>query len=71
MKTASRLLAFVSFLLTAAAAPAQTTTGTLSGQVSDAGNLPVPGVTVTLQSPRLQGQKTAPTPGNGDERGGR
>jgi hypothetical protein len=66
MKTASRLLACASFLLAAGVASAQTTTGTLSGQVNDAGNLPAPGVTVTLQSASLQGLKTTTTSGHGD-----
>ena len=66
MKAAARLLACVLFLLVAGAASAQTTTGTLSGQITDSGNLPVPGVTVTVQSAGLQGVKTAVSSGNGD-----
>ena len=45
---------------------AQNPTGTISGQVVDSGGLAVPGATVTVQSPNLQGVRTATTSGNGD-----
>lgn len=41
-------------------------TGTLSGHVSDPDNLALPGVTVSVTSPNLQGVRTAVTSGNGD-----
>src|SRR5438034_6244583 len=41
-------------------------TGTISGHVIDAGSLPVPGATVTVASPVLQGTRTAVTSTNGD-----
>src|SRR5688572_25971301 len=41
-------------------------TGGLSGQVSDSQGLPLPGVTVTAESPVLQGTRTATTSDNGD-----
>ena len=44
---------------------AQNPTGTLSGHASD-GKDPLPGVTVTVTSPNLQGARTSVTNGNGD-----
>lgn len=41
-------------------------TGTISGQITDPDNLPLPGVTVTAASPGLQGLRTAVTSQNGD-----
>lgn len=67
MKTLIRTLMVVSLLaLLSPLVLAQTTTGSLSGQVVDRTNLPVPGVTVTVQSPSLQGLKTATTSEHGD-----
>src|SRR5688572_8353513 len=40
-------------------------TGTVRGTVTDAQNLPLPGVTVTVSSPSLQGQRTVVTEGDG------
>ena len=52
---------------TAAAAAAQgNPTGTISGQVKDQDGLPMPGVTVTVASPVLQGVRTSVTSMNGD-----
>lgn len=48
------------------AASAQSTSGTISGRVTDAQNLPLPGVTVSVESPALQGTRTTVTSGNGD-----
>ncbi|HXW06430.1 MAG TPA: TonB-dependent receptor [Vicinamibacterales bacterium] len=48
------------------AAGAQTPTGTITGRITDADNLPVPGATVTIASPHLQGTRSAVTSGNGD-----
>ena len=47
-------------------AAAQSTTGTISGRVTDAQSLSLPGVTVTLTSPNLQGTREAVTSENGD-----
>jgi len=47
-------------------ARAQTPTGTISGRVTDSGGLPTPGATVTVESPNLQGTRTAVTSQNGD-----
>jgi hypothetical protein len=53
--------------LTAASAFAQTTpTGTLTGKVTDPDGLILPGVTVTVSSPALQGNRNAVTSANGD-----
>jgi carboxypeptidase family protein len=40
-------------------------TGSIRGSVADQQNLPVPGVTVTIQSPALQGVRTTVTAGDG------
>ena len=40
-------------------------TGSIRGTVTDQQNLPVPGVTVTIQSPALQGIRTSVTAGDG------
>ncbi|HQU33152.1 MAG TPA: TonB-dependent receptor [Thermoanaerobaculaceae bacterium] len=41
-------------------------TGTITGHVTDPDNLALPGVTVTVASPRLQGVRTVSTSENGD-----
>jgi len=63
-----RILALAAaFALAAAAGFAQTTpTGTLTGQVLDPDGLPLPGVSVTVASPSLQGTRTTTTTANGD-----
>ena len=43
-----------------------TLTGTISGQVVDPSGLPLPGVSVAISSPRLQGVRTAVTTTHGD-----
>ena len=54
-------------LLMTAVASAQTTpTGTVTGKVTDPEGLVLPGVTVTVTSPSLQGSRTAVTSANGD-----
>jgi outer membrane receptor for ferrienterochelin and colicin len=53
-------------LLIAASASAQSTTGTISGRVTDSQDLPIPGVTVSAISPNLQGARETVTSGNGD-----
>src|SRR6187549_3561308 len=40
-------------------------TGSIRGTVSDQQNLPVPGVTVTIQSPALQGVRSTVSAGDG------
>lgn len=58
-------VAFAAIL--AGSAAAQTTpTGTLTGKVSDPDGLVLPGVTITVSSPALQGTRTAVTSENGD-----
>jgi hypothetical protein len=53
-------------LLSVAPALAQTTSGTIIGRVVDNQNLAVPGVTVSVEGPNLQGANTAVTSANGD-----
>ena len=61
------LLAFLfAAVLCASSAPAQSTTGTISGRVVDIQDLPIPGVTVTATSANLQGTRETVTSGNGD-----
>ena len=64
MRTALFLAAMV--MMAAASARAQSTTGTISGRVVDAQDLPVPGVTVVATSPALQGSRESVTSANGD-----
>jgi hypothetical protein len=66
MRTRTTWLAVAATFLAAAIASAQTTTGTISGRVTDSQGLPLPGVTVSVSSPRLQGVRTAVTSENGD-----
>ena len=54
------------FAASAAFALAQTTTGTITGRIVDDQNLPVPGATITVVSPALQGVQTAVSSENGD-----
>ena len=56
----------VLLLSMASGARAQSTTGTISGRVSDAQGLAMPGVTVTATSPNLQGSRETVTSANGD-----
>jgi hypothetical protein len=61
------LLAFAVTLAIVTDAAAQgNPTGTISGHVIDPAGLPVPGATVTVASPGLQGVRTATTSANGD-----
>ena len=53
-------------LLSVAAASAQSTTGTITGRVTDSQDLPIPGVTVSATSPNLQGARETVSSGNGD-----
>src|SRR5881628_2958224 len=61
-----RLVLVAVLLLTARLAAAQTTTGTISGRVIDAQGLAIPGVTVTVVSPNLQGTRSVTTTALGD-----
>jgi hypothetical protein len=63
--TRSWLLA-VALLAVVGVAAAQTTNGTISGHVTDAQGLALPGVTVNASSPNLQGVRTLITTENGD-----
>jgi outer membrane receptor protein involved in Fe transport len=56
----------VAMLALGGVANAQSTTGTISGRVIDTQERSVPGVTVTIESPNLQGVRTAVTSENGD-----
>jgi len=53
-------------LLAATIASAQVPTGTISGRVVSSDDAPLPGVTVTATSPRLQGERSVVTTVNGD-----
>jgi hypothetical protein len=60
MRLALRNVLAIAMLLCAAALVAQSTTGTLVGTVTSDGK-PLPGVTVTVTSPALQGSRTTVT----------
>lgn len=64
--TKRALLAAACLLAVTTAAWAQSTTGTISGRVTDAQGLPLPGVTVTATSPNLQGTRETVSSENGD-----
>jgi hypothetical protein len=67
MRLRSPALIFILATLISQFAWAQTTpTGTVSGRVTDPDGLALPGVTVTVTSPSLQGSRTATTSENGD-----
>jgi hypothetical protein len=66
LRTFQLVCAFGLILTVAVGAAAQgVQTGTIRGVVIDAQNLPVPGVTVTVTSPALQGQRTTVTERDG------
>jgi carboxypeptidase family protein len=60
------LLVVLAIVLSAWIANAQSTTGTISGHVSDSQGLALPGVTVTVASPNLQGVRSTVTSEIGD-----
>jgi hypothetical protein len=60
------LLIVFATILSAGIAAAQSTTGTISGHVSDSQGLALPGVTVTVASPNLQGVRSTVTSEIGD-----
>jgi len=62
----SWLLVAVALLAVAPGAAAQTTNGTLSGHVADKDGLAMPGVTINVTSPSLQGIRDTVTSENGD-----
>ena len=64
IRLGSAALAFA--LLAETPARAQTTSGTISGRVSDTQDLGVPGVTITASAPTLQGTRETVTSANGD-----
>jgi outer membrane receptor for ferrienterochelin and colicin len=59
-------MALSAIALIAATAQAQSTTGTMAGRVLDIQDRAVPGVTVTAESPQLQGVRTTVTSEAGD-----
>lgn len=61
------LVALAGLVLMPAAASADTT-GSILGTVRDAEGRPLPGVTVTVTSPSLQGSRTATTDASGEYR---
>ncbi len=65
LRRAEMLLALALFGA-ARMAGAQSTVGTIRGHITDAGGLSVPGATVTVTSPNLQGSRTTVSSENGD-----
>src|SRR5690348_9659394 len=61
-------LALITCGLLVGTAAAQQTTGAINGRVSDETNAMIPGVTVTLTSPAIQGEKTSLTDETGSYR---
>src|SRR5262245_66535687 len=66
MRPVRAWLAIAALVFAAAAADAQTTSGTISGHVADSQGLALPGVTVTATSANLQGVRNTVTSANGD-----
>ena len=64
--TRAGLLLAIVMLGAATFAAAQSTGGTIRGHVTDGGGLAVPGATVTVVSPNLQGERVTVTSSNGD-----
>src|SRR5262245_63625336 len=60
------LLLVLAIVLSAGLASAKSTTGTISGHVSDSQGLALPGVTVSVASPNLQGVRSTVTSEIGD-----
>ena len=60
------ILVLVCVIITATFATAQVPTGTISGRVVSSDDAPLPGATVTVTSPSLQGERTVVTTENGD-----
>ncbi len=66
LRKASWLCAALLVVCTATVAAQGNPTGTITGQVTDPDGLVLPGVTVTAESPALQGTRSAVTSENGD-----
>src|SRR3954451_4750273 len=66
MAYAIRTSVFAAMVVVAGTVSAQTTSGTITGRVIDNQSLSVPGVTVTVEGPNLQGALSAVTSENGD-----
>ncbi|MFZ5789054.1 MAG: TonB-dependent receptor, partial [Acidobacteriota bacterium] len=66
MRSSRFTLCLLAALVLAAAAGAQVPTGTLTGTVVDNQQAPLPGVTITVSSPNMQGTRVAVTNENGD-----
>ena len=64
--TRAGLLLAIGVLGASTFAAAQSTGGTIRGHVTDGGGLAVPGATVTVVSPNLQGERVTVTSSNGD-----
>ena len=65
MRRIQQYLAFLAVLLVTASLFAQGTTGTLTGTVTNDGS-PLPGATISISSPSLQGVRTSTTDINGN-----
>ena len=65
-RSRSWILALAFMTVTSAVFAQGNPTGTITGKVMDPDNLMLPGVTVTAESPVLQGARTAVTSANGD-----
>ncbi|MEQ1868829.1 MAG: TonB-dependent receptor [Vicinamibacterales bacterium] len=66
MRLLKTLLFLVAVVFAGQPAAAQSTTGTIRGHVEDAQGLALPGVTVSVSSPNLQGVRSTVTAANGD-----
>lgn len=66
MRLVRSVLVWLVMLATAGLAEAQSTSGTISGRVMDAQGGALPGVTVIVESPSLQGVRTALSTESGD-----
>src|SRR5262245_7383120 len=66
MRFLRKSLGLVIVLMSAHAAVAQTTNGTVTGRVIDGQGLPIPHVTINVTSSSLPGDRTTQTSENGD-----
>jgi outer membrane receptor for ferrienterochelin and colicin len=66
MRLVRSVLVLLATLTTAGWVAAQSTSGTISGRVADAQGGVLPGVTISVESPNLQGVRTAVTTESGD-----
>src|SRR5690349_3034596 len=65
MRKATLLLTLAMLAIASVSGMAQSTTGTIRGKVVDLQNLALPGVTVNVSSPNLQGVRTVVTSESG------